>query len=61
MNSFLIFLLKILVFIKEASQVAILKVEHCSFFAFGSLLVPSQNHVVLISNIYFFFEKLEKN
>ena len=30
-------------------------------FAFGRLLVPSQNLVVYISNILFIFEKIEKN
>ena len=49
MHSFRFFFqkLKILVFIKNASQVAILKKEHCKFRIF----VPSQFLVVYISNI----------
>ena len=42
------------------SQVAILEVEHCVFFAFGSLFVPPQFPVVYISNILFIFVKNKK-
>ena len=53
---------------KFFSQVAILKVEHCFYFAFGSFLVPPQTLYLLVRisvsfdrNLGFFFSKISKN